>query len=103
MALAGTGVALIAAWASHRRKPYAWNMGFVAIAIASLGTALGLWKLAGESGWEFLGLALFITLIAVALALAWGRYRPITPVQEAQVSHDEKDRTKRKSSWPRPQ
>lgn len=93
---AGALVSVSAITATYKGKPYVWNLGFLAVSFTSLGTTLGLWTLAGESGWGFLGLSVGLAAGAVLGAKAWGSKWPIPPFKETNVQdkreHDAKTR-----------
>ena len=102
IALASALVAVAAVWAVHKDKPYAWNLGFFSVALGSTGTALGLWKLAGDSGWSFLAVAVLMAAGAIGGAVTWGRKRPIAPLQDTDVKNQEQNEAEGKHGVPRP-
>jgi hypothetical protein len=68
-------LAAAAAYDSARReklggKSTAWALGFAALFFASLGTAGGLWSLAGSTGLIFVITALVLTVI-IASSIIW--------------------------------
>jgi hypothetical protein len=58
--LAGIFLALLAVLADRRGWPYAWELGFAALLLASLAGVGSLWKVSGEVGLLFLIAALVI-------------------------------------------
>lgn len=100
--LTGAWIGVITAWISYREKPYALNFGLVSLVLSSSGTALGLWKIAGQSGWKFLGFGIGMTVVLGLLTLALGKWRPIYPVQDADVSSNQQAKTNRNRRPRRP-
>jgi hypothetical protein len=74
--LAGIFLALLAVVADRAGWSYAWELGFSALALASLAGAGGLWKVSGEVGPLFLSSALTISgLLWLGLHLFRRRFK----------------------------
>lgn len=87
MVLAGALLGLLGHGRKHADKPDAAAFELVSLALASLGTALGLWSLAGK-GWRLLfagvGIFLLVSLLIIVGGKAIAKSEPQTEDDETQ-------------------
>jgi membrane protease YdiL (CAAX protease family) len=94
MVLAGALLGLLGHGRAHAEKPDAAAFELVSLALASFGTALGLWSLAGKGGGllaiaigVFLGFSLLIIVSGKAIAKRKQEDKDAEPEQDERPPH----------------